>query len=74
MTAPACNCDACRGESGPGHCARWPQPTVGQTVKLVDADRAREIIEAGGSVHRDQRYNGDYKYIVDSYGPAGGAA
>jgi hypothetical protein len=36
--------------------------------KLVTAERAREIIEAGGAVHRDERYTGDYRYIVDDMG------
>lgn len=40
-----------------------------ENPRLTDADGARAIVEAGGSVHRDERYTGDYRYIVDSYGP-----
>ena len=36
---------------------------------LTTSDGAREIIEAGGRVHRDERYTGDYRYIVD-YDPS----
>mgnify|MGYP001111778512 CR=1 FL=1 len=37
--------------------------------RLTTAEGAREIVEAGGSVHRDDRYTGDYRYLIDSYGP-----
>lgn len=39
-----------------------------KTPRLVTAERAREIVEAGGAVHRDDRFSGDYRYIVDDMG------
>lgn len=33
--------------------------------RLTTSDGAREILAAGGRVHRDERYTGDYRYIVD---------
>lgn len=44
---------------------------VDETPKLVTAERAREIVDAGGVVHRDERYSGDYRYIVDDMGALG---
>lgn len=31
----------------------------------VTAERAREIVDAGGAVHRDDRFTGSYRYTVD---------
>jgi hypothetical protein len=31
----------------------------------ITAERAQEIIDAGGSVHRDDRYQFEYRYFVD---------
>lgn len=43
---------------------RQPGSDQAENPKLVTAERAREITEAGGTVRRDERYTGDYKYIV----------
>lgn len=40
--------------------------TNNENPKLVTAERAREIVELGGSVHRDERFTFDFKYIVDT--------
>ncbi len=52
-----------------GACDDWRSHCWHANPKLVTAERAREIIDAGGSVHRSDRYSGDYRYIVDRMPP-----
>lgn len=47
------------------YCGRLAREHAAWTPRLTTSDGAREIIAAGGRVHRDDRYSGDYRYIVD---------